>query len=443
MKLLFKLTIILFLLLGLVVMPSVAQDKSYTLTDCINHALKNSTAVGRASNEVLSQVSELEQLRAERSPDLSLSASEYLSSSNSYEETDDTWDREGRASTSVSLSSDLTLYNGASIRNSILQGKINVSAAEADIKTTEDLLSLDVLADFIAVLQSQEQLKNSQSQLLATEEEMEEANIRREAGVLSPADYLYIKSQYASDKAELVTSKSELRISLVSLMQTMNMPISNSFSIIPPSEETILKLNLETDASTVYQVALGIYPSVKTATLDLESSLYDIKIAKADALPYLNLSSGLSTSHSSSTNTNIGNQLSNKITPTIGLELSVPIFRQKKVKNSVRQAVIDSEDYEFDLIDIKNDLRKSIEQACTDAQTANSTYVSYQELYLSEQESYKLAKEMFEQGMLSSVDYMTSKNNLSTAENNLTNAKYDMVLQNEIIEYYMGNSIEF
>ncbi len=430
-------------LLGMIATPTIAQDKLFTLDDCIKYALENSTTIGRASNEVFSQASDLEQRKAERGPNLSLAASETFNSNGTYDNTGDQWSRKTNSNMNVSLSSNITLYNGARIKNSILQGKINVSAAETDIKTKEELLSLDVLSAYIFVLQAKEQLKNSKTQLEATEKSLEDATIRREAGVMSPVDYLNIKSQYASDKAALVNSQSALHISKISIMQTINMPVSNTFDIAQPDTDNLLKMNAKTDASIVYNFALKIQPSVKTAALDLESSAIDIKLAKTNGLPNLSLFGGIQSNYSTVSNLGFSNQFSNQLTPAIGINLSIPIYQRKEVKNKVKQASIARQNFEYNLIDIKNDLRKAIEQACADAQTANSAYLSYEEQYLAEQESYKLAAEMFSQGMLNSVDFISSKNNLSTAENNLTKAKYGMILQNEIIDYYMGNKIEF
>lgn len=433
----------LLLLLSMISIPTIAQDTLYSLDECINYALKNSTTIGRANNEIRSQASELEQRKAERGPNLSLSASETINSNSTFVTIDDRWTRDASSNMNVSLSSNITLYNGAKIKNSILQGKINVSAAQSDVKTKEDLLSLDVLSAYIFVLQAKEQVKNSESQLLATEKSLEDATIRREAGVMSPVDYLNIKSQFASDKAALVTSQSTMHIALVSLMQTINMPVSNSFDIMQPNTDSLLKMNAETEAGIVYDMALDIHPSVETAYLDLERSAIDITLAKANGLPNLSLFGGIQSNYNSASNLGFSNQFSNQISPAIGVNLSIPIYQRKEVKNNVKQASITRQNFKYNLIDIKNDLRKAIEQACSDAQTAKSAYYSYMEQYTAEQESYMLAAEMFSQGMLNSVDLLISKNNLSTAENNLTKAKYDMILQNEIIEYYMGNTIEF
>jgi len=71
----------------------------------------------------------------------------------------------------------------------------------------------------------------------------------------------------------------------------------------------------------------------------------------------------------------------------------------------------------------QNNLRKYIEQACTDLQTAQSTYAALQEQLGAEQDSYDVADEMFSQGMVNSVDFLLSKNNMTKAEISYTQAK--------------------
>ena len=200
----------------------------------------------------------------------------------------------------------------------------------------------------------------------------------------------------------------------------------------------------ETDATEVYNVALGLQPGIKTAQLELESADLDIKLAKADARPALSMTGGINSWYSSTqTGITLVEQLSGQVNPSLGLSLSIPIYQRKKVKNNIKQAEIQYENYQYNLVDIKNDLRKAIEQACTDALTAQSTYDSRTEQLEAEQESYRLAEEMFAQGLVNAVDYLASKNNLTTAENNQTQSKYNMILQNRVVNYYLGNPIKF
>lgn len=423
-----------------------AQEQPMALEDCIVYAWENSTDIGRANNNVKIQNAYLNRSKAERGPNLYFGGNQSLSSSNSYQynETDGSWINSNSANLSISLNSDITLYNGAKIKNTIIKEKTNLAASETDIQTQKDQISLNVLSSYINALLAVENVKNYNAQLNSTAKQFELAEARKEAGIISTTDFLNIKSQYASDKATSINAKNELRLNLVALMQLMNMPINDSFSIQEPDIDSLIKNSPETDASQIYDIALGIQPSIKSAKLNLESTEMDIKIAKADALPQLSLGGSIATGYNSAMKqNNFGEQFSNKVYPVIGLSFTLPIYQRKKVKTNVVIANMQTQNEKLVFIDLKNDLRKYIEQACIEAQTARSNYLALKEQYDSENESYHLSDEMFTQGMINSVDFLVSKNNLVTAENKLTQTKYNVLLQDKIIDYYMGNSILF
>lgn len=433
------------LLMLLIMFPALeAQTKEYSLEECINYAWENNTDISRANNSIDSKESNLEQSKSALLPNLSLGLSQDFSSSKNYTDVNDSWNSENRSSTSLSLSSSLTLYNGAKLINTIRQNTSELSATEYQIQTQKELLSLEVLTAYINVLLANEQYLNRETQLNSTEKQLELAEARKSAGVLSNSDYMNIKADYASDKTALISAKSAKRISLVSLMQTMNMPIEDSLLIVEPDLEALINEEQTKDADEIYQIALEIRPEIKTADLNLESAEIGVKIAKADALPTLSLRGNLATSYSDAlSGVDFGDQFSNQVTPSISLSLSVPIFQNKKVKNQVTQATIQAKETQLDLTDIKNNLRKSIEQASTDSEIAIMSYQSAQEEYLASQEAYRLAEEMFSQGMINSVDFQSSKNTFINAKNSLTQSKYNVLLQNKIINYFCGQAITF
>lgn len=433
----------IILLIAVVIFPYIvkAQEQVYSLNDCINYAWENSTTVDRANNSMDAQSAYLEQAKASRLPNLQLGANQQFSSSTAYN-VDNSWEQIGNSSFSTSLSSQITLYNGAKLKNSIHQSEINYNSSQLDIQTEKELISLDILSTYIEVLLAKDNVKNNQLQLDATQEQLTYAEARKEAGTIALTDLLNIKSQLATNKTNLVQAENNHQIALVSLMQLMNMPISSEFNIIEIPVDELLSVNVEKNALNVYNVARGLQPSIKSAELNIESTETYIQIAKSDALPKLTLDGGVGTGYGSSYyDLGYGEQVSNKLTPSVGLNLSIPIFQQKKVKTQVKIAQIQAENSKLELVDQQNNLRKYIEQACTDVILAKSNYQALQEQLAAEQESYQIAAEMFKQGMVNSVDFLTSKNNLIMAENQFTQAKYTLVLQNEIVEYYMGNNI--
>lgn len=439
------LLIVQIIILSFLLTPLKAQEQStFSLEDCINYAWENSTDISRANNSLEAQQAYLDKAKAARNPNLYFNGNQTLSSSSSYIEADESYNRSSNYNLSLSLSSEITLYNGAKLKNTILQGKTNLKASETDIETQKEAISLNVLSAYINTLLSLENVKNYEVQLSSTEKEVELAKARQEAGIISASDYLNIKSQYAADKATYIGAQNTHKLNLVALMQLMNMPMNDSFTIQEPPIDSLTNNLVNTQADLVYDIALGLQPTIKAAELDLESSQMNIEIAKADARPKLSLSGNLGTGYNSNlSGSNMSNQISNKVNPSLGLSLSVPIYQRKTVKTNIAIAEIATNNENLALIDLKNDLRKYIEQACIDAQTAHSNYSALQEQYEAETNSYQLADEMFSQGMINSVDFLSSKNNLATAENKVTEAKYQVLLQNKIIDYYIGKSLLF
>lgn len=420
-----------------------AQTQPFSLEDCIQYALDKSTDINRSQNNVQLQSAYLWQAKASRLPNLQLGVNQQLSSNGNYNSIDGAWNRNNNSTFNASLNSQLTLYNGAKLKNTILQNSIHLESAELSIQAEKELISLNILSYYIDALLARENLMNSQLQLEATQKQFASAEVRNEACVISRSDLLYIKSQLAADKTSKVEAESNLRIALVSLMQIMNMPIIDSFTIQQPDIENIIRQNSENNPEAVYSIALGLQPNIQTAELNVTSSEIGIDIARSGALPSLMLNSGIGTGYGSNiSDVNFGEQFSHSVNPYMALSLSVPIYQRKQVKTQIISAQIQSSNAKLELMDMKNDLRKYIEQACTDVQTAQSNYSALQEQLEAELESYDVASEMFAQGMVNSVDFLLSKNNLIMAENKFTQAKYKLVFQNKIVEYYLGKAIE-
>lgn len=430
--------------IAFVVLPfcSKAQNDVYTLDDCINYAFEQSIDIGRAQNSQEIQGATLEQSKAERLPNLQLGFSQQLGSTSSYDSGAESWERSGNSNFNSSLSSQLTIYQGAKLKNTILQNGIEYQASEYNVQTEKEMLSLNILNAYVNVLLTKENVLNAQLQYESTEEQLAIAQARREAGAIALTDVLNIQSELASNKSLFVQAQSNERIALVSLMQLMNMPLNNAFNIEGVPVDELLNKTVETNSNTVYQVALGLQPNIQNAELLVQSAEKSIQIAKADALPQVTLEGGISSSYSSNIEgVNFGEQVSEGISPNISLNVSIPIFQRKQVKTQVKIAQIEAENTNLYLEEQKLFLRQYIEQACVDAITAQSNYQASKEQLMAETESYAVATEMFQQGMMNAVDYLISKNNYMLAENQFTQSQYTLILQSELIEYYMGQTI--
>jgi len=275
--------------------------------------------------------------------------------------------------------------------------------------------------------------------LESTIEELNLAEERLTLSIISQSDYLQVKSQLASEKLALANAQSQFAIAKVILMQLMELPVSDDFIFAHPDMNEVANQDRVTDATSVYSTALDIKPQVKNAELNKESATFDEKIARANYFPAISINAGIGTGYSSLTNDQVYfSQMNDQINPSIGFNLSIPIFQKKQVKSNVSNARIGIQNAELSEIEVKNQLRKEIEQACVDVTSAQIEYEASMEQYQATEESYLLAEEKFGQGLINSVDFLFEKTNLIVAESQLLQSKYNLIFSYKILDFYSG-----
>lgn len=430
-----------FLLISVLLVQ--AQEKVWTLQDCINYALDKNVQVKKAGltndkNQLYS-----EKAQASRLPSLNASISQNFNWYKGFDSSTGTYgSSNGSNSSNYSVNSSVSLFNGQKIDNQIKVAEINLQAGQYYSETVKESVGINILNAYLQVLYATESVSNAEKQIVSTTEQLNLAKERLDLGVISMSDYLQVKSQLATEKSTLATAQSNLSIYKVTLMQLMELPVEDNFKIGTPNLDSLLVQNSRPNAQEVYNLALGIKPQIKNAELTKQSAELNVKIAKADAAPSLSMNAGLSSGYSSLTKgADYGSQLKNKVNPAVGFSLSIPIFQRKQIKTNIGVAAIAVDEASLDEINTKNELRKSIEQACLDVFSAHSKYAASLDEKQSAQESYDVAEEKYKLGLLNSVDYLIQKTNLITSESKLLQAKYSVIFSTKVLDFYKGISL--
>jgi len=336
----------------------------------------------------------------------------------------------------------VALFNGQKLTTRIKQAELDLQSGQLYSESVKESVGLNILNAYLQVLYANESVANAEKQIEATTEQLALAKERLALSVISMSDYLQIKSELASEKSTLANAQSQLSMYKVNLMQLMELPVDANFSIGSPNLDSLLIQAAQPDAQEIYNLALGIKPQIKKATLDKESAQLDVKIAKADALPNLSMDAGLSSGYSSLTKGDgYVDQLKNKVNPSIGLSLSIPIFQKKQVKTNIAMAQIAISDAELDEINTKNQLRKDIEQACANVVSAKSEYTANIEQTTARAESYQVSTEKFKLGLMNSVDYLFEKTSLITSESKFLQSKFNLIFSYKVLDFYKGISL--
>lgn len=423
---------------------SIAQQsdsKIWSLNDCINYALEQNIDVRSSALSIKSNEVNYDQAKWQKYPSANASVSQNISWQKADEDSGKTG-YSGNSNNNYQLSSSVSLYNGLKLNNKIKQAEIDLETGKYNYETIKESISLKLLDAFLQVLYTEEAVKNTEKQIEATKSQLNLAQERLNLSIISRSDYLQVKSELASEKLTLANANSNYEIARISLMQLMELPVDTNFDVVQPDLENELNQMREPDATSIFQQAMGIKPQIKSAELNKQSAEYDKEIAKADFYPSVFMNAGLGTGYSSAfSSSSYFNQLNNSINPSLGLSVSIPIFQKNQVKNNVKQAEIGIENADLNQINIKNQLRKSIEQACTDVTSAQMQFEASIEKYAAIEESYALAEEKFNNGLINSVDFLIEKNNLIIAESDLLQSRFNLLFSYKIIDFYSGKPI--
>jgi outer membrane protein len=257
----------------------------------------------------------------------------------------------------------------------------------------------------------------------------------------------------AREELQLVNDKNNMQLSYLALYQLLELPIAESFKIEKPVLPEI-KANISmANSIDVFNNAMSVRPEIQAAQLRVKSAEKDLEIAKGNNYPsltfnanYYNLFNNQYSYPDPPIGTGekikFGDQLKNNRRSSLGLTLGIPIFNRFQVKNSISNAELQIQDFQYRLQTSSNTLRKDIEQVYTNALAALNRYNSTDKAVESMQEAFRYVEEKFNVGMVNSVDYNLQKNQLTSAQSQLLQAKYEYIFRTKILDFYNGIPIE-
>jgi len=422
-----------------------AQDKKWTLKECVNYALENNISVKKGELTIDLRNEDVINRKGDFYPTVSASASQSLNFGSAQDQV--TFQRINATShsTSLGINAGITVFNGFRIVNQFEQAKIGLEASKYDLKKLKDDISLIVVNSYLNVLFNKENLIIAQSQIEVSQKQVDQVSKLVEAGVQPQSKLLEAEANLANDEQKIVAAQNSLDLALLNLAQTLQLDYIGfeieEIDVNEPSE-----LLLYNKALPIYTIALANRSEIKSAELNVESAAKGIEIAKSGFLPSLSFNYGFRSAASFLDIPLVANnaffyQLDENKSNGFSLSLNIPIFSGFQVKSNVSSARINHEISQYNLEDSKIKLREVIERAYMDAKAALKTYIAAKKNVAAQQESFKNSQESFNLGVMTSYDFEQVRNRLVNAQSSLINAKYDFVFRTKVLDFYAGKSL--
>lgn len=413
-----------------------AQEKKWTLSECIDYAVTHNIEVKQSDNQIQNLKVEKNTLRNSFLPDLNAGASQNFTFGRSLNQSN-TYENSNIQNSSFSVSTEIPIFMGFKRTASLSQNKFDLLAAEANKELIKNNLLINVAGAYFQILLNKEIYNIALEQIQLTKEQEACTKILIDNGKAAESQLYDVRAQLADDELTATEARNSLRLSFLDLVQLMELDEFDEFDIDSIDGDIAIADTLS--PVNIYQSALTCMPQIRQAYYALQSKTKGIKIAKSGFYPTISFVAGMSTSYynnNSALYENFRKQFNNNMQKSLCLTVSIPLFDRFSTRNKVRSARIEENNARLSLDNEKKQLYKDIEQAYTDVISAYEKYRSTTKAVMANEEAHRYALEKYAAGKSTVFEYNEIKMKLADALSQQSQAKYTYLLKDRILAFY-------
>ena len=411
----------------------------WTLKECTEWALEHNLTVASQQVNVESKKNDKNTADMAWLPSVNGSASESWSFGRGIGG-NNTYESGNSASTSLNLSANMNLFDGLATPRRMQLARLNLEAATQDLEKARNDIRVQVAQAYVQILYNYEIADVARQQLAIDSLQVARLEGLFGTGKASAAEVSQQKSSLAQSRLTLVQAQNNVRASLLSLAQLLELQDWESFSVVRPVVE--MEDVYIGHPDDIYADALGLRPEIRAEQLRLEGAAKQVQIARAAFYPSLSLSGGLGTNYYSTFGTQgFWNQLSNNFSQYVGLSLSIPIFNRFSTRNQVRSARLQQTSQQLQLRRTQQSLYKEIQQAWNSAVAARTKWEASRTATAAARDAFELMQAKYENGKATLTEFNESRNRLVKAESDAVQATYEYLYQTRLVEFYRGGAL--
>ena len=337
-----------------------------------------------------------------------------------------------------SLSASLPVFDGFSRLHALKAAKASVLMGHASLRQQQDQTALNVLQAFTNVAYYEGLVKMAEEKVEETKLLLRQTRVLEEVGRKSAADVAQVESQNAEADYELTRQQNLLASALLELKKEMAFPLQDSLPLLVCQEN-------QRDRSLDSYQNHGLVPMILQARYQMQASKHEWRQARAECLPALSVSAGLSTTYyktlHSQTAAAFSDQFKNNMGEYLSATLSIPLFNRLQTITNIRKA---KNNY--------NKAREAYEQKQLEQEKLSREawqdwqgYLKQTSQMLKKVEAdslaYQLTRRQFEEGLSTAIDLHTTSAQLLNSKATLLQCQLMAMVKEQLVRYYNGEKI--
>lgn len=462
-------------LLALVAFQLQAQEKKWTLQECVDYAIKNNISVQSSALDLQTAGISKRDAIGNFMPNLNASASHSWNVGLNQNITTGLLENQTTQFTSAGLNMSVDLFKGLQNQNQLRKANLSIIASQYQLLKMQEDIALNVANAYLQILFNKENVKVQRQQLNFNESQLQRTKELVDAGQVPQGDLLDIKASVASDKQRVIAADNALLISKLSLAQLLRIEDFQNFDISEEQLDVFDSVVMNESPNAVIQKAKETRTELKIAESNLEIAKKDISIARGAYLPsiigfysfntraaYFDRIVGFQPNANNPTSVIgfvdgtgqmvlqpnfspiLGNPLSvweqfdNNKGQNFGLQMNIPIFNGFATRNNVQRSKVAFERAKLNFDQQNIDLERNVFTAFTDTKAAKESYEAALQTLEARALSFNYAKDRYEVGLINVFDFNQAQTLLVNAQSEVLRTKYDYIFRTKILEFYFG-----
>lgn len=470
-----KFSLIAFLFFIAISFNTTAQEKHWTLEECVYYALENNISIKQSELDVAFAETDRLDALGNFIPTINASGSNSWNTGLTQNVTTGILQTQTTRNFSAGVTASLSLFDGLRNVRQLQRSKLSVLASQYALDRMKDDITLFVVDSYLQVLFNKQNLEVLKAQNEVTLEQIERTRTLVEAGVLPEGDLLEIEATNADEQQRIIIAENNIRISRISLAQLLLIKDYENFDIVERDYDVFGTEVLENSVYDVIDQAKEERSEIRLAEANQSLALKDVQLAKGAYWPTIGAFFNYNTRESSqgrivggeidpdnpyreigivettgdvvlapNTVSTVGSplpffeQLQMNDGISYGLQVNIPFLNGFATRNQVRRSQINVERANYELEQVELDLEANVYQAYVDARGAFEAYEAALVAERAQQRANQYATERFDVGLTNAFDFSQSKLRYANAQSEVVRTKYEYIFNLKVIELYFG-----
>lgn len=421
--------------------PIIAKpQQALTFENCLELAMSNNLRLQGASFTEKIAVVQYRASYGQLLPEISAAAENRHSWGKEIDSDTNLFVNDNLTNTEGSITAGLNLFSGFAAHNSIKLARQEVAMNRAGTDQIRNEITIDLAQRFITILYLQEIIVANLDQIASSQKQLELAELKFSAGVISESEVFKIKSQKASEEFNLLANQNLLADNLINIKQLMNLPLEQEIVLLKPELNLNKNLLLDEDQFSLTNKAVEVHPAFRVSMISQEMARTELAIARAARYPTLDMKFTYRSNYTPNDELPTDLQIEANTSEAIRFSLNIPIFSRFETSSNIKSSKFNYKRSKIETQIEYNRISKEVLKAITDAKTSLKKNESSNMAFEFSQKSYDADLLKFQLGKININELNTTKVIYNKSQAELIQSKYELLFNNALIKFYAGES---